>query len=177
MKHWMLLGLLLAGLLWGPAIAEPPDSAAVSRPAPLSAALDTLTDVGTSSLIQESMPSLARILAALLVIIVVIYLGVFLLRRMSGNRLGSGRGKTIQVIEQTYLAPKKSVCLLKLADRAVLIGITDAAITLLTELEWDSLPPEVVKKLAESPAGFSGFLNDAAGKLFGGRSGKGAGRE
>jgi flagellar biosynthetic protein FliO len=177
MKHRMLLGLVLVGLFWASAAAGPTDSAAVNRPVPLTAALDTVTDVGTSSLIQESVPSLARILAALMVIIIVIYVGVFLLRRMSGNRLGAGRGKTIQVIEQTYLAPKKSVCLLKLADRAVLIGITDASITMLTELEWESLPPDVVKKLAESPAGFSGFLNDAAGKLFGGRSSKGAGRE
>lgn len=177
MKHRMLPGLLLAGLFWTPIAAGPVDSAAIGRTSPLSAAIDTVTGVGTSSLIQESVPSLARILAALLIIIIVIYVGVFLLRRMSGNRLGSGRGRTIQVIEQTYLAPKKSVCLLKLADRAVLIGVTDASITMLTELEWDSLPPDLVKKLAESPAGFSGFLNDAAGKLFGGRSPKGGGRE
>jgi flagellar biosynthetic protein FliO len=108
---------------------------------------------------------------------VIIYAAVFLLRRLSGSRLSGGRGKTIQVIEQTYLAPKKSVCLLKLADRAVLIGITDTSINMLTELEWDSLPPEVVKKLTQPPTGFPGFLNEAAGKLFRGRSTKGAGCE
>lgn len=177
MKHGMLLGLLLAGLLWSMAAAGSVDSATAAGQAPSTFATDSLADVGTSSLIQDSVPSLARIVVALLVIVVVIYVTVFLLRRLSGNRLGGGRGKTVQVIEHTYLAPKKSVCLLKLADRAVLIGITDASITMLTELEWDSLPPEVVKKLAESPATFSGFLNDAAGKLFGGRSAKGAGRE
>ncbi len=177
MKHGMLLGLLLAGLLWSMAAAGSVDSATAAGQAPSTFATDSLADAGTSSLIQDSVPSLARIVVALLVIVVVIYVTVFLLRRLSGNRLGGGRGKTVQVIEHTYLAPKKSVCLLKLADRAVLIGITDASITMLTELEWDSLPPEVVKKLAESPATFSGFLNDAAGKLFGGRSAKGAGRE
>ncbi len=177
MKHGMLLGLLLVGLFWSMVAAEPVDTVVAGGSAPLTAAMDTTTYVGTSSLIQDSVPSLARIVVALLVIVVIIYAAVFLLRRLSGSRLSGGRGKTIQVIEQTYLAPKKSVCLLKLADRAVLIGITDTSINMLTELEWDSLPPEVVKKLTQPPTGFPGFLNEAAGKLFRGRSTKGAGCE
>lgn len=176
MKHGMLLGLLLVWLFWSMAAAEPVDSLVAGGSPPLTAATDTAAYVGTSSLIQDSVPSLARIVVALLVIVVIIYATVFLLRRLSGNRASGGRGKTIQVIEQTYLAPKKSVCLLKLADRAVLIGITDASINMLTELEWDSLPPDVVKKLSQPPVGFPGFLNEAAGKLFRGRSTKGADR-
>jgi flagellar biosynthetic protein FliO len=173
----MLLGLLLAGLFWSMAAADPVDTVVVGRTAPSTTAADTAAYVGTSLLLQDSVPSLARIIVALLVIVVVIYATVFLLRRLSGNRLSGGRGKTIQVIEQTYLAPKKSVCLLKLADRAVLIGITDTSISTLTEMEWDSLPPDVIKKLAQPPAGFPGMLNEAAGKLFRGRSAKGADRE
>lgn len=128
------------------------------------------------SLTESVLPSLTRIAISLVVIIGIIYLTVFLLRKLSGNRLGGSKGTAIQIIEQTYLAPKKSVCLLKLADRAVLVGITDTSINLLTELDWDSLPQEAIGKSRSLQKGFPGFLNEAAGRLFGGRRGKGVNR-
>ena len=128
------------------------------------------------SLTESVLPSLSRIGISLVIIVAIIYLTVFLLRKLSGNRLGGRKGTAIQIIEQTYLAPKKSVCLLKLADRAVLVGITDTNINLLTELEWDSLPQEAIDKSRSLHKSFPGFLNEAAGRLFGSRKGKGVER-
>jgi flagellar biosynthetic protein FliO len=128
------------------------------------------------SLTESVLPSLTRIALTLCVVVAIIYLTVFLLKKLSGNRAGgTGRGKTVQVIEQTYLAPKKSVCLLKLADRAVLVGITDTSINLLTEFDWETLPSDIVERAGRSQAGFQGILNEAAGRLFGGRKDKGVG--
>lgn len=120
------------------------------------------------SLTESVVPSLTRIAITLVVVVAIIYLTVYLLRKLSGNRMGGvGRGKTVQVIEQTYLAPKKSVCLLKLADRAVLVGITDNNISLLSEFDWDSLPSDIMAKTNRMPGGFQNVLNEAAGRLFG----------
>lgn len=178
MKHGMLLGLVAAGLLLTATIGWTADSTLTAPAVSAPTVADTLPAVATPpSLMDEALPSLLRIVGSLLVIVIAIYLAVFLLRRLSGNRAGGGRVKTIQVIEQTYLAPKKAVCLLKLADRAVLVGITDTSINLLTEFDWETLPPEVMKKISAPPAGFSTYLSDAAGKLFGSRAGKGVGRE
>jgi len=128
------------------------------------------------SLTESVVPSLTRIALTLCVVVAIIYLTVFLLKKLSGSRAGgTARGKTVQVIEQTYLAPKKSVCLLKLADRAVLVGITDTNISLLTEFDWESLPSDLVDRAGRSQAGFPGILNEAAGRLFGGRKDKGVG--
>ena len=100
---------------------------------------------------------------------------VFLLRKLSGNKLGGARrNKTIQLIEQTYLSPKKSVCLLKLADRAVLVGVTDTQVSLLTELEWEELSLGAGPRENDKETGFRGHLNNAVGKLLGGAKGKGA---
>ncbi|MCP4568308.1 MAG: flagellar biosynthetic protein FliO [FCB group bacterium] len=124
------------------------------------------------------LPSLTRIALSLMVIIVVIYGVVYLLRKLSGNRLGGGRkNKTIQMVEQTYLAPKKSVCLIKMADRAVLVGVTDTHISMLTEMEWDTLPQDSQPCTEEKQTGFQGVLNDAVGKLFGTSKNKGASGE
>lgn len=128
----------------------------------------------TPSLTGNVLPSLTRIAVSLGVIVVIIYLSVFGLKKMSGGRIGGRKGNTIQIIEQTYLAPKKSVCLVKLADRAVLLGITEGGITLLTEMDWETLPPELAAQISTGKPGFSGILNDAAAKLFGAKSGKGA---
>jgi flagellar biosynthetic protein FliO len=128
------------------------------------------------SLTESVLPSLSRIAISLGVIVVIIYLTVFLLRKLSGNRIGGKKGNKIRIVEQAYLAPKKSVCLLKLADRAVLIGITDTKINLLTEFDWESMPEELTDKEGGIQAGFPGFLNEAAGRLFGGKKSKGADR-
>lgn len=124
------------------------------------------------------LPSLTRIALSLMVIVVIIYGVVYMLRKLSGNRLGGRRkNKTIQMVEQTYLAPKKSVCLIKMADRAVLVGVTDTHISMLTEMEWDALPLDSQPDTGEKQPGFQGMLNDAVGKLFGASKKKGASGE
>ncbi len=114
------------------------------------------------------LPSMTRIGFSLLLIVGFIYVVVFLMRKFTGSKLGTaGKGKAIQVIEQTYLAPKKSICLIKLGERAVLVGITEANVNMLTEFNWDELPELDRKKVTDPGKQFSGFLSDAAGKLFG----------
>lgn len=129
------------------------------------------------SLTESVLPSLTRIAVSLIVIVAIIYLTVFMLRKLSGSRFGGGKGKTIEIVEQTYLAPKKSVCLLKLADRAVLVGITEQNINMLTEFNWDDLPKQAPVQTGQMPNGFQGLLNEAAGKLFGNRAKKRVGHE
>lgn len=135
-------------------------------------------EVQVPSITGEVLPSLSRIGIALAVIVAIIYLTVFLLRKISGNGLGrASRGKTVQVVEHTFLAPKKSVCLLKMADRAVLVGITEANISLLTECEWEELPEENRKITVKSSKGFQNILTEAAGKLFKPGTTKGGGND
>jgi len=132
------------------------------------------TQDGVPSLTGSILPSLTRIAITLCIVVAIIYLAVFMLRKLSGGRIsGPGTGKTIRVIEQTYLAPKKSVCLLKLGDRAVLVGITETNINLLTELEWETLPAEALERINRRPTGFPGALNQAVGKLLSGVKNKG----
>jgi flagellar biosynthetic protein FliO len=185
MRHRIVPGLvllclwgILAAPVWGDAIkADNPErlnEQTEEKPASPGAENDPAV---TPSMTDMLLPSLTRIGLSLLIIIGVIYISVFLMRRLSGRRTGGGKGKTIQVIEQTFLSPKKSVCLLKLADRAVLVGITEANISLLTEMAWDELPKDFLQKATERRAGFQGFLAEAAGKLLGAKNNKGAGRE
>jgi|GEM_PF-3137859 len=163
----VVLLVLLGSLAWG----EVSDSVSVPDGGTLNQTFNAETSqVSVPSVTGTVLPSLSRVIISLLVIVTLIYLSVFLMRRLSGGRIHSGREKTVQVLEQTYIAPKKSVCLLKLADRLVLIGVSDAGISLLTEIDYGSLPSECLKKNSAAPEGFSGFLNGAIGKLLGNKT-------
>jgi flagellar protein FliO/FliZ len=134
-------------------------------------------DVYTPSVTETVLPSMTRIGLSLMVIVIIIYLAVFALRKFSGNSMGGKKGKTVQIIEQTYLAPKKSVFLLKLADRAVLVGVTDTNINMLTEFDLDVIPRDVIERVEKQQGGFPGFLSAATGKLLGGKGNRGEQRD
>jgi flagellar protein FliO/FliZ len=120
-----------------------------------------------SSFTESVLPSLARIALTLVLIIIFIYVTVFFLRKLSGARgVRGGRGQTIQIIEQAHLSPRKSICLVRLADRAVLVGITENNINMLTEFDAGELPVETVRKSTNGQS-FSAILSGAAQKMLG----------
>jgi len=172
--------LLLTGLL----AAQVPDSTMVAQETTTPAVAQNQGETPPSQEGEEFTsvtgmlaPSLLRIAGSLVVIVVFIYGAVFVLRKLSGNRVGgSGRDKTVRLVEQTYLAPKKSVCLLKMADRAVLVGVTDSRISMLTEMEWEALPKKTQQLADTQNGGFQNLLGEAATRLFGGKN-KGGRRE
>ena len=68
---------------------------------------------------------------------------VFLLRKSAFGQQFGVSGNHIRVVERFYLGPKKAIYLVEIGGRPLALGITDAAITSLTE--WQpgelDLPP------------------------------------
>lgn len=82
------------------------------------------------------MPSLLKLFSAMVLVIGLIYGVLYLFKKMMGNKYsGNGRGKVLEVLETTYLGPKKTVSLIRFADKAVLVGSTDGSMTALGELD------------------------------------------
>ena len=52
---------------------------------------------------------------------------------------GGGRVRSLQVVERAALAPQHSLCLVRLAGRGLLVGVSPAGSTVLERFEWDSL--------------------------------------
>lgn len=111
---------------------------------------------------------LAKLLGALIIVVLGIYGFLYLLRKMMGQRLSGNRGNNlIEVLETTYIAQKKSVSLVRFSDRAVLIGVSDSGISVLAELS-----PEETSKIKmgfsadQSPSGFKNVLRDATSKIM-----------
>jgi len=86
--------------------------------------------------VDSVVPPIAKMVGALIVVVICIYAGLYLLKRMMGGRYsGDRRNCLLEVLETTYIAPKKSVSLIRVADKSVLIGMTDSRISVLTELD------------------------------------------
>lgn len=98
--------------------------------------------------LTEALRPLIRMLSALIIVLFAIYAGVYLLRRLTGRRAGGFSGaNALHVIQSASVGPKKSVALVRVADRSVLVGVTENQISILTELTEE----ETEKILAAEP--------------------------
>lgn len=102
-----------------------------------------------NSIIGTAMPSMIRMICALVVVICCIYGGIFLLKRSMGKKYAGGGNSILEVLETTSVAPKKTISLVKVMDKSVLVGVTENGISMLTEL--DSEQTEKVLAFQESP--------------------------
>jgi len=115
--------------------------------------------------VGAALPSLMRMISALVIVIACIYGGIWLLRK-GMNRTGGTVGRTLEVLETTGVAPKKTVSLIRVADKAVLIGVTESGISLLTELTPEETAEIVqAQQPTASESGFGTLLATASGKL------------
>lgn len=118
------------------------------------------TDIGSAY------GSLVKMIIALVVVIACIYGGMFVLGRMMGKRgKGAISGKNLELIESTYVGPKKTVSLLRVGEKAVLVGVTDNGITMLTELDQTETASLLAAQEAPGEEPFGQFLKSAYDKV------------
>lgn len=128
------------------------------------------TDVSSAATSYQSptlLPSLYRIGGALALVIACIYAGIFLLKKVTGQRYSPGhKGSLMEVVETLSIAPKKTLSLIRVVDRTVLIGVTDEHISVLSELDEEET--KVIKATLQSdeePEKFGNMLRLASSKL------------
>ena len=121
----------------------------------------------TPGFFSSAMPSLLRLGCALVVVIAAIYLGLYGLKKMMGKKYSGNRQlNLLEVLETTYLAPKKSVSLVRVADKAVLVGMSESHITILTELDKEQTREILTSLNVEpEPESFSRIFKTATHKI------------
>ena len=92
---------------------------------------------------------------ALVVVLALIPLAMWLLKRMGGGVPGSAAG--LRVVSQLPLGPRERIVIVEAGDRWLLLGVTAASINRVGTLPKGELPP------ASTP-NFSALLNAARGK-------------
>jgi flagellar biosynthetic protein FliO len=103
----------------------------------------------TEALTGSAWPSIIKMISALCLVVLAIYGSIWLLKRLTTRGRRGGRQGLLEVIETAYLGPKRSVSLVRVAGKSVLIGTTDNQISMLTELSEE----ETTAVMSEPPAG------------------------
>lgn len=131
---------------------------------------ESAVDNGAQANFGESvsvMPSLIRIFSALVLVIAAIYGGIYLLKKLMGRRYAGIQSKgNLEVLETIHIAPRKTITLLRVGEKSVLVGSTESSMSMLTEMnsdETNKLTEEVEVKPA--PDAFGGFLKSAVEKF------------
>jgi len=113
------------------------------------------------------MPSLFRIISALILVIGSIYGGLYLLKKMMGRKYaGVKNNANLEVMESIHIAPKKTVTLLRVGEKSVLVGSTEGSMSLLSELDHAETA-KLLQKIEVEPAqdNFGIFLRQAVDKV------------
>lgn len=100
---------------------------------------------------------------ALGLVLIVIIVGIFLLRKKLGMKTGlTGRKRYIHVVESVSLGSKKSIHLIKVPGKVLLIGVTNERIQSLSEITEKDIVDSIV---SESKSGefFSIFKRACTG--------------
>ena len=113
------------------------------------------------------MPSMFKVGGALAVVILSIYLGVFLLKRMMGKKYsGNKKHNILEVLETTYIGPKKTISLVRVAGKSVLVASTENQISMLTEMDSEETE-EILRGIDVEiePDVFQNMLHSASDKM------------
>jgi flagellar protein FliO/FliZ len=95
----------------------------------------TSTSAANSYFSQNATLSMFKMISALVVVLVCIYVCIYLLKKFMKRRTtAGGREGLLEVLETAYLGPRKTISLVRVADKSVLLGITENQINILTEL-------------------------------------------
>lgn len=81
-----------------------------------------------------------KVIGSVLLLIGVLYAGMYAMRVLSG-RAGKGgfNSGAISVLHKAHIAPKKAIYVLKVGEKAMVVGVTDSQINHLTDLSEEEL--------------------------------------
>lgn len=127
----------------------------------------------TSSILPDSdvTGAILKMVSALVIVIVAVYAGLYLLRKAMGKKYAGTASDALEVLQTTYVGQNKAISLVRVADRSVLVGVTESQISAITELsveETERIRATVGSTAANAPSeSFARLLNMASEKLKG----------
>lgn len=105
-----------------------------------------------------------KMLAALGLVLALMLVLLYAIRRLAGQGVGIAGRKQIQLIESHYMGPKKNISLVRIPGKVLVLGISADRINLLDILDAHEVQAGV--QGAET-AGFRAMFNDRLKKIGG----------
>ena len=120
---------------------------------------EKIPDTGTGSLI-------IRLFLSLVLIIGLIYLSLFLLKKSSFGLKKNRTGDLIQVLEKCYISPKKGIFIVKIGSKLLALGVTETQINFLSEINLNpDSKTDLKDKVVSEKEIRATFLQKIKGKL------------
>lgn len=117
----------------------------------------------------SSYSAVLKMISALVIVIACIYFSMIFIRKGLGKKFSSNQESNIlEVLETTYLSPKKTVSLLRVAGKSVLIGITETQISVLAELGEEETAKLTANIAPQLVSGESSNFKNIMEKVFDG---------
>ncbi len=110
-----------------------------------------------------------KMIASLGVVLAMILFLLYGIRKLTNQRMGAGGGKRIQVLESHYMGVKKTISLVRVPGKVLVLGISGDRINLLDTLDEKDVQHQLPK--AESKS-FGPLLSDRLKKISNGFKGK-----
>jgi flagellar biosynthetic protein FliO len=98
---------------------------------------------------------LFKLILSLVIIIGLIYLSIFMLKRFS-NRTFSNSDGLVKIIAKSHLTPKQSLFIVKLGLSYAVLGVSESSVNLIKELAPEEV--ESLKQNSEKPKSFQNVL-------------------
>ena len=130
----------------------------------LSYAQDTLKTVPVLPEIDYSpgiVGILFKLILSMVIIVGLIYLSIFMLKKISNRTIPSGDG-LVKVIGKSYLTPKQSLFIVKLGLSYAILGVSENSVNLIKDLSAEEV--ESLKKNSEKPRSFQSVLKSVLRK-------------
>jgi flagellar biogenesis protein FliO len=101
------------------------------------------------------------------VVILLIYLSVMFLKRMSVGRSGRfGAAGSLEVLERCYFAPKSFMCIARVGEKTVVLGVTETNVNFLADVSDQDFSSKVAEKRSVKGKSFKTYLNQARAHLM-----------
>lgn len=114
------------------------------------------------SVSEDLLPIMLKLAVAVIVIVALIYLTMLFIRKFSLGRAGILGGKgSLEIIERSYFAPKKFVCLMRVGTKVFLVGVSESNINLVADVSDQEFPVLSKRKSKEKTPGFKSYLQQA----------------
>ncbi|MCD6249721.1 MAG: flagellar biosynthetic protein FliO [candidate division Zixibacteria bacterium] len=110
--------------------------------------------------------AMGKMLGALGVVILLAYVALYALRRLMGKRYGGGGKSSLEVLQTTHVGQHKTISLVRVGQRSVLVGVTEQNISTLTELDVQETEEIIgAATVPETKDGFASLLTAATDRL------------
>jgi flagellar protein FliO/FliZ len=110
-----------------------------------------------------------KMIASLGVVLVMILTLLYGLRKLTRQRMGTGGGKQIQVLESHYMGVKKTISLVHVPGKVLVVGVAGDRINLLDTLDEDDVLSRIASDETQS---FGPILSQRLRQLGRGWKGK-----